>query len=342
MKNKIPYIILSTVFICLIVFLFVLSAFNKITKQNDGTVLGNTAGNLYNGGLFCEYDGVIYFANHKDDNSLYRMNATDCSNIEKLHHDRICYVNADENYLYYSRMNHQREEGSASIFTLFNTGLYRINRKNGNNLLSIFSNPCGLTLLYGNELFYQHYQEGEGLSLRRVGTDGQDNTEFSSEALLPACVSDGIFYYSGVNRDHNLHTLNPVTGESATILERNTYFPIVREEGIYFMTLGDYAIHRYNPTTGTSEKLIADPCSTYNISNDGRYLYYQIDRTDNNRICVLDLNTMTSTTILEGDFGQIHVTSNYVFFTDFAETTVYAYATDDSGALSMFNPPVEK
>ena len=342
MKNKLPYIILSIIFIGLIAFLFVFAALDKITLQNDGTVLGNTAGNLYNGGLFCEYDGMIYFANHKDDNSLYRMNASDCSGIEKLHHDRVCYLNADENYLYYSRMNHQREEGSASIFTLFNTGLYRVNRKNGKNLHSIYRNPCGLALLYGNDLFFQHYQDGEGLSLHKITTDGENNAKLSSEALLPACVADGLLYYAGVNKDHNLHTLNPATGETATILDRYVYFPIVREEGIYFMTLGDYTIHRYHPTNKTSEKLIDEPCASYNISNDGRFLYYQVDRTDNNRICVLDLNTMTSTTILEGNFGQIHVTSNYVFFTDFAETAVYAYATDDSGALSKFNPPVEE
>lgn len=342
MKNKIPYIILSVIFICLIALLFVFTALEKITAKNDGSVLGNTAGNLYNGGLFCEYNGVIYFANHKDDNSLYRMNAADCSGIEKLHTDRVCYLNADDNYLYYSRMNHQKEEGSASIFTLFNTGLYRVNRKNGNNLHSIYRNPCGLALLFGNELFYQHYEENEGLSLHRVGTDGENNTELSSEALLPACVADGVFYYSGVNKDHDLHTLHPATGETSTLLERSTYMPIVRDEGIYFMTLGDYAINRYNPTTGESEKLITEPCVTYNISNDGRFLYYQVDRSDNNRICVLDLNTLTSTTILEGNYSQIHVTSNYVFFTDFAETTVYAYATDDSGTLSMFNPPVEE
>lgn len=342
MKNKIPYIILSATFIFLFIGLIALSFLTQITKQNDGTVLGNTAGNLYNGGLFCEYDGIIYFANHNDDNSLYRMNAENCSNIEKLHSDRVCYLNADENYLYYSRMNHMREEGSASIFTLFNTGLYRVNRKNAQNLHSILTNPCGLTLLYGNELFYQHYEEGEGLSLHRVGTDGENNTEFSSEALLPACVNKGLFYYSGVNKDHDLHILNPATGETATLLKRSTYFPIVHEEGIYFMTLGDYTIHRYDPVTDTSAKLISEPCATYNISNDGRYLYYQVDRTDNNRICVLDLETMTSTTILEGDYSQIHVTSNYVFFSDFNETTVYAYATDNSGSLSIFNPPVEK
>ena len=29
---------------------------------NEGYVNGNSAGNLYNSGLFCEYDGIIYFA----------------------------------------------------------------------------------------------------------------------------------------------------------------------------------------------------------------------------------------------------------------------------------------
>lgn len=340
MKNKIASVLVLFAFLCLMTFLIASSVINKRTLKNDGTALGNTAGNLYNGGLFCEYGGTIYFANHKDENSLYRMN-TDCASIEKLHHDTVCYLNTDENYIYYSRMNHKKEEDS-SIFTLFNTGLFRINRKNGSNLNSIYLNPCGLTLLYGNALYYQRYEEGEGLSLYLVGTDGRNNTELSTDALLPACVSDGLLYYSGVNRDHQLHTLDPATGETALILDRNTYFPIVREEGIYFMTLGDYAIHRYDPISGTSEKLVADPCATYNISNDGRYLYYQVDRTDHNRICVLDLNTMTSTTILEGDYKQIHVTSNYVFFKSFVGNTVYAYATDDSGSLNVFTPPVEK
>ena len=32
---------------------------------------GSTAGNLYNGGLFCEYDGTVYFSNPSDGGKLY-------------------------------------------------------------------------------------------------------------------------------------------------------------------------------------------------------------------------------------------------------------------------------
>lgn len=47
-KNFIPILIILLVF----VFLYLLSLWGHQVKRNDGTVVGNTAGNLYNKGLF--------------------------------------------------------------------------------------------------------------------------------------------------------------------------------------------------------------------------------------------------------------------------------------------------
>ena len=41
------------------------------TVHNNDNAIGNTAGNLINGGLFCEYNDKIYFANPDDYNKLY-------------------------------------------------------------------------------------------------------------------------------------------------------------------------------------------------------------------------------------------------------------------------------
>ncbi len=49
--------------------------------MNNDNAVGNTSGNLLNGGLFCEYDGKIYFANPNDYNRLYVMNS-DCTDIK--------------------------------------------------------------------------------------------------------------------------------------------------------------------------------------------------------------------------------------------------------------------
>ena len=48
------------------------------TVHNNDNAIGNTAGNLINGGLFCEYNDKIYFANPDDYNKLYVMNS-DCN-----------------------------------------------------------------------------------------------------------------------------------------------------------------------------------------------------------------------------------------------------------------------
>ena len=46
---------------------------NRVPENPAGTV-GNTAGNLYNDGLFCENEGKVYFSNAYDANTLYVMN----------------------------------------------------------------------------------------------------------------------------------------------------------------------------------------------------------------------------------------------------------------------------
>ena len=54
------------------------------TVHNNDNAIGNTAGNLINGGLFCEYNDKIYFANPDDYNKLYVMNSELCSPFMKL------------------------------------------------------------------------------------------------------------------------------------------------------------------------------------------------------------------------------------------------------------------
>ena len=74
---------------------------NRI-RYNDGYVNGNTAGNLYNEGYFCEKDGIVYFANPADNYCLYSMNP-DGTNIKKLEDQSVSYINVDDHYIYYCK-----------------------------------------------------------------------------------------------------------------------------------------------------------------------------------------------------------------------------------------------
>ena len=50
--------ILPIAAVLLIIAIWLIHFFHTKTRFNDTYVNGNTAGNLYNGGMFCEYDGT--------------------------------------------------------------------------------------------------------------------------------------------------------------------------------------------------------------------------------------------------------------------------------------------
>lgn len=70
-----------------------LIAYNVINRfeYNEDNVTGNTTGNLYNEGLFCEYEDYVYFSNLSDNGALYRMNK-EGTEFEKLFDDNTSYI----------------------------------------------------------------------------------------------------------------------------------------------------------------------------------------------------------------------------------------------------------
>ena len=72
MKKRLPIIIIAVLVVVFAGLGFYSHQKSKI-KYNTSYVNGNTAGNLYNAGLFCEKNGTVYFANPDDDYRLYSM-----------------------------------------------------------------------------------------------------------------------------------------------------------------------------------------------------------------------------------------------------------------------------
>ena len=62
MKKRLPIIIIAVLVVVFAGLGFYSHQKSKI-KYNTSYVNGNTAGNLYNAGLFCEKNGTVYFAN---------------------------------------------------------------------------------------------------------------------------------------------------------------------------------------------------------------------------------------------------------------------------------------
>ena len=98
-NNKKNLLIIGGIFLALIVVVILLSFKSSVKKLPEDTI-GNTAGNLNNGGLFCEYDGKVYFSNAYDSGTLYVMNP-DETGVKKMNESGVSYINASESYLVY-------------------------------------------------------------------------------------------------------------------------------------------------------------------------------------------------------------------------------------------------
>lgn len=245
MISSIKRIVIFLVILTFIAFTAIYFYSHDRTYFNSDDETGNTPGNIYNGGLFSERNGKIYFSNDNDDGSLYVMNS-DCTNISKVNDDKATYINVDDNYIYYIRANNTKENKPGAFMTFYNTGIYRVN-KNGTHFKMISGNPGSYLTLHGNFLYYQNYDVNTGLYLYRNRIDAKLQRLLIEDAVIPAAILDNKMYYSGYSTDHNIDILDLSSFTTNIDIEGNFAYPIINGNYIYYMDLSDdYKIKRMN------------------------------------------------------------------------------------------------
>ncbi|MCR5685968.1 MAG: DUF5050 domain-containing protein [Lachnospiraceae bacterium] len=300
---------------------------------SDPSTIGNTAANLYNLGLFCESDGRIYFSNPNDDGVLYSM-STDLKDFKRLNEDYPRYINADEHYVYYSRMNNLKEKKAESVFTFYANGIFRL-KKNSKDMKMLHNKPIGSLLVYQNRLFYQYYEQNL-VNIRSMGIDGEDDKELIDDESVAVSAYNGRLYYNGFKSDHYLRSIDTAGGSSRVELDQNAYNAVVTSKGTFFIDTADHYHLMFNDGSAT-RTLVEEQVSSYNITPDGRYIYYQKDGSDSNGIYLYDTINGSSGMILAGDYKWLNIAGGYCFFYSYDGSTVYAHKAGEG--LSYFNPP---
>ncbi len=95
---------------------------------------------------------------------------------------------------------------------------------------------------------------------------------------------------------------------------------------MYFMDMEqDYSLCRV-PLDGSSvETLINKRIATYNISEDGTTIFYQVDNGKENGLYKLELPTMETSLISEGNYNYLNLTSEYLFYETFDQSKLFTY-----------------
>lgn len=290
----------------------IVSLLNSRVKMNpDGTV-GNTAGNLNNGGFFCEYNGKVYFANAFDSGTLYSMNP-DESGIEKLSNSVVRNILAGGDYLYYFQMG---VSGDSSFGTVQVPRSFNRCDLNGKNTASITRDTVVTGQLVNNYLYLLAAGDPNP-SFSKIKIDKSDQRLLADYIINPACAVGDHIYYNGTQNDHFLYSLNTANDASREVFEGNIWYPSVDGDYVYYLDLdNNYRICRYSMSQNVIEVLTQDRVDCYNEGSG--YIYYQTSGNNPQLICMMS-DGSGKTVIADGVYTNINMTSNYVYYQEYGD-----------------------
>ena len=337
MKKIINTIVVSLIVI-IIVCVLVLGLLGNRVHKNDSFVTGNTAGNLYNNGLFCEQGGRVYFSNAYDEGALYSMNP-DESDIKKISTVSAKSINVDKERIYYSLSGKSTGKGLGYVRKA--TGMYSMKKKGGRTI-PYTQDPVGIIALCGNNLFYQHYNKTRGTYLDCIGIDKKNNRTILENMVAPASVDAGFLYFAGADKDMYLYSIDALGDTPNLIYEHQMYSPIYQNGYVYYIDLEtNYRLRRYSITTGEDVLLADERVDMFNVYSN--MIYYQTDSSSPDAALVrMTTDGLDREVVAPGIYCDINITSAYVYFHAFgSDTPVYHTPVFGVSAVRVFEPGIK-
>lgn len=329
MKKALRFII-PGIIACIAVIMIIANVLSNRIPYNAPDTIGNTAGNLNSGGLFCEAGSTIFFSNPYDGGRLYSMNS-DCSDIKCISDDSASYINAAGKYVYYIRDNGTGND----ITVIFKSDLFGIIRcrqdgSHKSTLTDTYSSSLSLT---GSTLVY-NVNDGSETNTSSMNIRGTDQKAVSSHSYPTASVYNGNLYYSNNTENHSVYILNLDNNTNALYMDGNTYMANIVGNELYYIDLdNNYALTKVNLNTFQRSVLSTEKCVLYNVYNG--IIYYQVEGQNH---CLKRMNSDGSdkTLVMEGDISSISCTSRYTFFQLYGDITLYRTETYNGTDIQTF------
>ncbi|MBQ7766165.1 MAG: DUF5050 domain-containing protein [Lachnospiraceae bacterium] len=332
MKDKIKVILIISGILLVLVAFFILNYFLGRIPENPAGTVGNTAGNLYNGGYFCEdQEGKVYFANSYDNGALYVMNA-DETEVKKVSANTVKSINVGGDYLYYYMSDSSASTGLGFVRRVI--GVYR-SEKDGNNLKTLSRDPAGTLLLVDNHLYVQSVPDSGGVQLLKLSIDGEEETILSTDKIYPASVYNGRIYYNDTTESLFLYQWDTYTDATSLVVKYDMWNPIRQGQYIYFMDIHEnYRLCRYHLDEDKIEVLTENRVDTFNVTDE--YIYYQKSSDTQPALMRIGLDGSEETIIAKGIYNNINTTSRYVYFNQFGNELVTFRAAHGTAEVSEF------
>ncbi len=330
MSKKIKTFIIILLILGIMITFMVLTLYSQRVIMNPEGTVGNTAGNINNGGLFCEYNDTIYFSNSYDNGYLYAMDSTE-GNIRKINQVISTNILAGGKYLYYYSMGTVKTGGLSNFYS---RKAYIRSDLNGKNPTSL-SPGAVITAQLVDNFLYLLTSGSKTPELHKIKIDKSEDIVIRKQSLNPASVDNGIIYYNGVGNNHYLYALDTATDSSSVIWQGNIWNPTVIGDWVYYMDVShNYRLCRYSISQNHIEVLTNDRIDCFNVSNS--YIFYQKNSATTPQFIRMKTDGSESTVIADGTYTAIHQTSNYVYFKKFGDEYTLYHMPIHSTSYSVF------
>lgn len=334
MNSKIKStLIIALVVIILAALAVVLYFTRRVTMNPDGTV-GNTAGNLNNSGLFCEYNGTVYFSNAADGGSLCAMDP-DEDNVRRLNTLKVRNILAGGDYLYYFQQGTTSTQVTA-LNQLPGIRSFERCKLNGSGGTSLTSDMVVTGQLVNNYL-YLLANSNSHISFYKLKIDKSEQVELANYIINPACAVDGIIYYNGTVTNHYLYALNTASDVSSEFWRGNLWNPVLDGDYVYYLDVAnDYRLCRYSISMDVIQVLTEDRVDCFNVGSG--LIYYQKNSADEPQLKFMSVGGGEAYVLAQGNYTNINMTSRYVYFQAFGDDTTMYHAPLGSVGYSVFSP----
>ena len=335
--KKVVMIIIFAVLICLIVLLVVFADKSRNLKENPAGTVGNTGGNINNEGLFCQDGDIVYFSNPNDNFNVYSMNL-DGSNQKKVLHMPAKYLNVAGGYLYYNQVD--TDTKMVYGFAAETHGIYRFKLGSRNETKGYDRTVAGQVIVVDNDIYYQHYDDTDGMTLYRCTINGEDKAEVLKKIVNLSCVMGGNIYYPDQDNAFYLNVLDSTTLNNSLFLNERMYQPVYSDGYIYYIAIGDdYPLCRFDISSRTVEKLTEDRVDAFNVL--GGVIFYQRNDKDSPALIRMAINGSSPTVIAMGNYQNINMTSTYTYFHAYKDpSNLFRVSTTGSPRPEAFVPEV--
>lgn len=329
MSKKFRRIIIAFLVALALIAFILLTYLSKRVVMNPAGTVGNSAGNLNNAGLFCEYNGSVYFSNTYDGGSLYAMDIME-GNLRKLNGANVRNLLAGGNYLYYYQLGAAGDTGFGYIRSVRSFNRCDLNGKNAKNMT--LDTVISAQLVDNYVYFLTAGQDHPEFYKMKI--DNSEKIELADYEINPACAVSGSIYYNGTQADHYLYRLDTATDTGTEVWQGNLWYPILQGDYVYYMDVSEnYRLCRYSLSQNLVEVLTEDRVDCFNVNHG--YIYYQKNGSVPQLICMRE-NGADAFVLAEGNYTNINMTSQYVYFQEFGNDTALYHSYIGSTGYDVF------